>query len=91
MGRRRKQTTLLVKRRMDLGMRTGDLAKKAGISNSSVQRIEAGEALSRFVVRNYLLAFDIDLADPKTWPEDLNIEDVDTKVKIVSSSSEKID
>lgn len=84
MAKPRKQTSVLVKCRLDKGIGYKEIAQLAGLGQASIGKIERGEAVKRTTMRKYLQAYGIDLADRSTWPQGLQIIDKGVNVHISS-------
>lgn len=75
MPRKRKYTSELTKCRMNLGWHGPKLAQEAGISVSSLNKLEAGKPVSRVLATRYLKVFDANLNDLSTLPQGWRVED----------------
>lgn len=75
MPRERKFTSEITKRRMNLGWHTPALAKKAGVSVSSIRKLENGNPVSRVIAKRYLDVFGWSLNEPEKLPNGWTIED----------------
>lgn len=83
MPRRALNPSELTKWRMNQGIETPQLIEKTGLSKPTIYRIEAGIAVARSKVTQYLSYWGGDLNNLKMFPAQLQIIDAGAAVKVI--------